>query len=177
MAKQLAFMTYGRLLEPFGHVAVQGFVDRVPSVYAAADQMPGFVARSERSLETYEHSWGPIEAPDCWCGIVDDRIASTLSIWEDIESVAAYAYHGAHGEAMKFRKDWFEHNGLPEQVAWWLEDGEIPTWKNAAERMDLLHANGPTAQAFNLKQPFDSDGKPYKIDTIKVREKAELAKS
>ncbi len=173
MAKQLAFMTFGRLLEPFGHTTVQGFVDRVPTVYAAADSLPGFVARSERSLDDYSHSWGPIVAPQCWGGEVDSHVASTLSVWESLESVAAFAYHGAHGEAMKLRKEWFQQPGLPEQVAWWIEEGEAPTWQEAAIRMDRLHDHGPTPEAFNLKQAFDSEGKPYRLDNTAVRDIAQ----
>jgi len=175
MAHKLAFMTFGHLLEEFGHPKVQGFVDRVPAVYDAADATPGFVDRSKRSLEDYSHSWGSIVTPKCWGGETSLKTASTLSIWDDIESVAAFAYHGAHGDAMKKRNDWFEHPGLPEHVAWWVEDVDSVNWQTAADRMDHLHDYGSTAHAFSLRSPFDALGRPYKIDTGLVRTKAATA--
>lgn len=171
MAKKLAFMTYGHLKEEFRHPVVQGFVDRVPGVYDSADNSKGFVPRSERGLSSLGHSWGPIIAPKCWCGEVTRRTASTLSLWDDIESVAAYAYHGAHGEAMKLRTDWFEHPGLPEHVAWWIEEGGAPSWQMAADAMDRLYELGPTPEAFSLHKTFGPDGEPYRLDTSVIKSK------
>ena len=167
-------MTYGHLKEDFGHPIVQGFVDRVPNVYQNADNSDGFVARSERNLETLDQSWGPIIAPKCWGGEVTRRTASTLSLWADIESVAAFAYHGAHGDAMKLRTEWFEHPGLPEHVAWWLDEDENPNWQMAADAMDRLHELGPTPEAFSLRKAFGPGGEPYRLDTSAVRTKAEI---
>lgn len=172
MAKRLAFMTFGTLLEEFGHPVVQEFIDRVPGVYDAADRTPGFVDRSKRSLEDYSHSWGEIVAPQCWGGVTSMKTAATLSIWDDIESVAAFAYHGPHGDAMKKRHEWFEHPGLPEHVGWWIEGESDVNWQEAANRMDHLYDHGSTAHAFNLRKPFGPDGEPYQIDTSVVRAKA-----
>jgi len=60
MSHKLAFMTVGILREPVGHEQVQGFVDRVPSVYQSADESHGFHARSIRDQGTYLHSWGEV---------------------------------------------------------------------------------------------------------------------
>jgi hypothetical protein len=173
--KKLAFMTYGTLLEEFGHPTVQGFIDRVSGVYDAADATPGFVDRSERNLETLGHSWGEIVTPKCWGGVTTRKTASTLSLWDDIESVAAFSYHGKHGEAMKLRNDWFEHPGLPEHVGWWVDEDETVNWQTAADRMDHLHEHGPTAHAFTLRAPFGADGNPCRIDTTLVRSKRSVA--
>ncbi|MBS1707579.1 MAG: DUF3291 domain-containing protein [Armatimonadetes bacterium] len=171
MPKRLAFMTFGHLLAEFGHPKVQEFVDRVPGVYAAADSMEGFVGRSVRSMEDFSHSWGPIVAPKCWGGETTGRTAATLSLWDDIESVAAFAYHGPHGDAMKKRHEWFEHPGLPEHVGWWVEDTAEINWQQAADRMDHLHDHGSTAHAFNLRKPFGPDDQPYQLDTTVIRAK------
>lgn len=172
MAKKLAFMTYGHLLADRGDPQVQGFVERVPGVYAAAEGSSGFRARSERSDTDPSHSWGPIVAPKCWGGQASSITASTLSLWDDIESVAAFAYHGAHGEAMKLRNEWFVHKGLPEHVGWWVDEGEPIDWQSAADKMDLLHELGSTPEAFSLRKPFDSAGEPYRLDPALVRSKA-----
>lgn len=175
MAKRLAFMTYGELLAPFGDELVQPFVDRVPAVYDAASATPGFIDRSHRNLGDYSHSWGEIVSPRCWGGVASRTTAATLSIWEDLESVTAFAYHGHHGEAMKHRNDWFTHPGLPEHVGWWIDENEPVTFELAAARMDHLFDNGSSPFAFSLRQPFSADGQPVKINPERVREKAAAA--
>ncbi len=172
MPKKLAFLTVGVLHEPVSHPRSQGFMDRVPSVYAAADQSHGFIARSIRDLQTFEHSWGPVRIPRCFSHVQDlNRLPTTLSIWDDLESVAAYAYSGAHGEAMTKRKDWFESHPNPTHVAWWIDEGHRIDWNEACERLDHLHEHGPTAKAFNFSNPFDADGRPRPMDPAVVRAK------
>lgn len=165
-------MTYGQLLEEFGHPTVQGFVDRVPGVFKSADSTPGFVGRSERNLENSSQCWGDVVTPKCWGGVTTLKSAATLSLWDDLEAVTAFAYHGAHGEAMKLRNDWFEHPGLPEHVAWWIDEGEPVDWQMAADRMDHLHTHGSTAHAFSLRVPFNPAGEPSRVDAARVRQKA-----
>ncbi len=172
MPRKLAFMTIGILKAPVGEAEVQGFVDRIPSVYGAAEATHGFIARSVRNVETWEHSWGQVEAPSCYPPLENEnQLAMTLSLWQDLESVAAFAYHGAHSEALSKRKEWFQALGLPNYVAWWVEDGHKIDWKQGGERMDHLHAHGPTAFAFNLTAPFDADGNPCKLNRQAIVEK------
>ena len=89
MAARIAFFTFGVLKEPAGHEAVQGFIDRIAGVYDHMDGSEGFFARSQRNVETWEHSWGPMVIPGCAPeGMGLDRIAMTLSTWRDVKSVA-----------------------------------------------------------------------------------------
>lgn len=164
-------MTIGQLHEPFHHPASKGFVDRAPGVYEAAGNSPGFISRSFRNFETLSHSWGPVNHPKCFGGETDShRLPSTLSIWEDLESVAAFAYSGVHGEALSKRKEWFASTGKPTYVAFWVgDDVESVDWQEAADRLDYLHEHGSTAHAFNFKQPFDADGNPMTLDRDKMR--------
>lgn len=172
MSKKLAFMTIGILNEPFGQPGSQGFVDRVPGVFAAADAAEGFVARSIRDMATYQRSWGEVEIPECFSQIDDPlRLPSTLSLWDDIESVAAYAYNGAHGEALSKRKEWFQSHGAPLYVAWWVEGAEKIEPSDARSRIDHLHKHGPTPFAFDFKRPFDAEGNPYTMDRARIRAK------
>lgn len=175
MAKKLAFMTVGSLLEPMGHPVTQGFMDRISVVFSSADASDGFVARSERDLQTLEHSWGPLAFPKCFGPDANPaQTPTTLSLWNDLESVAAFAYHGAHGEALSKRKEWFAQHDQPTYVAWWVEEGHPIDWKEAAERLDHLHEHGPTAFAFNMMKPFDATGNPKQLDAKLVRSKIEL---
>ncbi len=171
---KLAFLTVGILHEAVGSPRVQGFVDRIPSVYDAADRSDGFDSRSIRDVNTWLHSWGPVVLPACYGSVdSDSRVAMTLSLWRDLESVAAFAYHGAHGEALTNRKEWFENRGLPVYVAWWVPDEEAIDWKEGASRLDHLHAHGPSAVAFNFSKPFDAEGRPSRLDREAVKSKAE----
>jgi len=148
-------------------------IDRVPTVYAAAEKSSGFVARSIRDLQTYAQSWGPIRIPRCLAHVEDvNQMPTTLSIWDDLESVAAFAYHGQHGEAMSKRREWFPVQQHPTYVAWWIDEGHRIDWAEACERVDHLHEHGPTPFAFNFTNPFDADGQPLQMDRSAVREKA-----
>ncbi len=171
MPKKIAFMTVGVLLEPMGHPTVQGFMDRIPAVYGAADGSDGFIARSVRDMETLLHSWGPVIAPKCFGDVDFTEAPSTLSMWDDLESVAAFAYHGAHGEAMAKRKEWFKNNDAPSYVAWWVDSDHVLTYQEGADRLDHLHEHGSTPHAFNFIKPFDADGNPCPIKPDKVRAK------
>jgi hypothetical protein len=176
MPAKLAFMTVGVMREPVGHAQVQGFIDRAPGVYAAADRSDGFHARSIRDYGTWLHSWGEMELPDCYPmpsgGMA--QTAMTLSLWSDLESVAAFSYNGAHAEALKRRREWFDKSAAPEYVAWWVEDDQPIDWKEGKARLDHLHNHGSSAFAFNFKNPFDANGNAYAIDRESVKAKAAM---
>jgi hypothetical protein len=175
---KLAFLTVGVLHDQVGTPRVQGFVDRIPSVYNAVDNSDGFDARSIRDVNTWKHSWGEVVPPNCYRQCHDElRFAMTLSLWTDLESVAAFAYHGPHGEALTKRREWFSDNDLPVYVAWWVPADHAVDWQEAAERLDHLHTNGSTAFAFNFSQPYDPEGNSVRLDSAKVKLKAGMNKS
>ena len=170
---KLAFLTIGVLHEPLGHPRVQGFLDRIPAVFAAAEASSGFVDRASGALTGEEHRWGDPITPRCIeLSPNSMQVPASLSIWDDLESVAAYAYRGAHGEAMSKRKEWFADRDIPSYVAWWVEDDHRITWPEACDRLDHLHEHGPTATAFNFTAPFDPSGQPTRINPTLVRERS-----
>jgi len=161
---RIAFLTLGVLKAPVGDSVVQGFVDRLGDVYAAADGSAGFFDRSVRDIQTWEHSWGPVIAPTCIPkGLALAQLAMTLSLWRDLESVAAFTYHGIHREALAKRGDWFNSGPWPSYVAWWVDGQHQPNWSEAVDRIDHLHAHGPTPKAFSFRQPFDPTGSPIRM--------------
>lgn len=171
VSQKLAFLTVGVLHEVVGNPRVQGFVDRLGDVYQAADTSAGFQARSIRDVNTWAHSWGEMVLPKCYPKVEADQVAMTLSLWDDLESVTAFAHHGAHGEALANRKDWFQSLGLPTYVAWWVSADHQINWAEGAERLDHLHAHGPTAFAFNFVKPFDTAGNPCPLDHAAIQGK------
>ncbi len=164
MPARIAFFTLGVLKAPVGDSAVQGFVDRLGEVYRAAEGSAGFFARSVRNLQTWEHSWGPVIAPQCVpAGLRLTRLAMTLSVWRDLESVAAFTYRGPHAEALSKRGTWFLSGPWPSYVAWWVDEQHQPSWSEAVGRIDRLHTRGATPQAFSFRQSFDSTGAPFQM--------------
>jgi len=165
MADRIAFFTFGVLKEPVGHPDVQEFVDRVENVYASAEASPGFLERSVRNVQTWEHAWGPVVTPRCGPqGLTVDNFAMAFSMWRDLESVAAFAYRGLHGEAMSKRAQWFRSGPWPTYVAWWVSEHHRPSWQEGVDRLDHLHANGPTSTAFTFARPFDQAGAPARLN-------------
>jgi hypothetical protein len=159
MEDRIAFFTLGVLKAPVGDSIVQGFVDRIADVYATAEGSAGFFERSIRDVKTWEHSWGPVIVPKCVpSGLPLNQFAMTLSLWRDLESVAAFAYHGAHREALSRREDWFDSGPWPSYAAWWVSGDHRPIWSEAVDRVDHLHDHGSTRTAFTFRQPFDSTG-------------------
>ena len=169
---QLALMTIGLLRAPWGDPLVRGFEERIDDVFAAAAASPGFVARFD-AVE-----WGALEGgaevvPQAFAAPeIQDRIATTFSVWRDAESAFAFSYRGIHGAALRDRHAWFAKVGAPSHVAWWIGEGHQPTWAEAAARHAELDANGPSARAFDFRSPFDADGHPYAIDREAVRRHA-----
>ena len=172
MAK-LAFFTFGILREAQDHIEVQGFFDQADHNFEIAEQSSGFIARSGYDDEIGRNSWGG-RVCSRFCREDDHGIvARTLSLWEDVESVFAFAYAGAHAEALRRRKHWFLVPEWPTYVAWWVADGHIPDWQEAAARHEHLHDYGSSPYAFDFKQPFGRDGKPVEINRAVVKIKIE----
>ena len=69
--------------------------------------------------------------------------ARTLSLWRDLEAVHAYAYRGFRARALRLRTEWFVKPLWPTYVAWWVTEGEEPTWEDAVARLDYLQDHGP----------------------------------
>jgi hypothetical protein len=159
---RLAFHTFNVLRAPQVHPRVEGFVDRFRPVYDSADHTPGCVAVLHTGADA-EHlrSRAPGRKPNG---------PQTLSIWTDLASVFAFAYSGAHAEALRHRREWFVKADWPIYVAWWVPDDYLPTWAAAHERLEHRHDHGPTPYAFNFRSPFDAAGQPVTIDRPRVEE-------
>ena len=173
MAK-VAFFTFGFLQEAADHPQMETFWGRSPRNFEVAEQSEGFLDRSRPHPETGQYDWGGMEDFQFFREQEYGRERSlwTLSVWEDLESVFAFAYAGIHAEALSHRKEWFLKPEWPTYVAWWVTDEHTPTWREAVERHKHLHEHGPPA-AFDFKPPFGADEKPLELDRTLVRVKME----
>jgi len=162
---RIAFYTFGQLLEAADHPAMLGFVARNDRVFSVAERSLGFIARSGYEGEIGgPPSWGPQVYPRFCVATGDADPLATLSLWEDLESVFAFAYTGAHAEALRRRHEWFCAPRWPSYVAWWVTAGHRPDWDEAAGRLERLHGYGPGPRAFDFKRAFGPDGKPAVLD-------------
>lgn len=171
---KIAFTTLGVLVDNWDQPQVKGFVDRVPDTFMAAESGAGFLDRAGRyGIGVPVTDWGEIDPPGFLNPEQHPRVAATLSVWEDLESVFAFAYAGVHGESLRHRKEWFTEPQWPTYAAWWIEDDRTPDWQEVKTRLETLHEKGSTPQAFTLKQPYGPDGVAVAIVHARVKEKIE----
>ena len=144
MNYHLAQLNIAQFRLPQKHPVNADFVANLDRVNAIAESQQGFVWR----LVGDGNDATDIQAFD------DPNILVNLSVWTDIESLAAFAYrNSAHKEIMRRRNEWFDKMEFY-LVLWWIEEGHIPTLTEAKERLNLLEANGPSEKAFTFKQSF-----------------------
>jgi hypothetical protein len=171
----LAFTTFAILRAPLGDAQVQGFFDRLPAAFGAADAAEGFVDRSSRDPVTLKHAWGDYVPARFFDPARHVGVVFTLSRWRTLEAVHAYAYAGVHGEALRHRLEWFEKPEWPSYAAWWVADDHRPDWVEAKQRLEYLHDHGPSEVAFDLRAPRGPDGAPVTIDRQAARAIVERA--
>ena len=139
----LAQLNIAKMKYPAEAPEMADFTNNLERINALADQSPGFIWR----LQTEEGDATAIDffGPD---------ILVNMSVWLDGESLHDYVYRTSHARIMSRRKEWFERFEDSYTVLWWIPEGHIPTLEEANEKLELLRANGPTAEAFTFKQGF-----------------------
>jgi hypothetical protein len=145
----LAQLNVGRARTPLDSPGMAAFMALLEPINALADRAPGFVWRLKDDEGTGATG---IKLTD------DDQFIVNMSVWESIESLWAFVYHGEHLAVMRRRREWFERHVEPFMVLWWVPAGHIPTTDEAMGRLGLLKAQGPTPEAFSFKARFDPPG-------------------
>jgi hypothetical protein len=160
----LAFMTFAVLKEPYGSPVVQGFVDAVEDTFAEAEKSEGYIAHAVKPVPEKPKfgqvfgAFGELVAPRFYKGgktFGTTTSAETLSLWTGIEPVRRFAYGGLHKNALARRSEWFVKPEWPSYVMWWVPDEHVPSWREASDRLEHLHDQGPTSHAFNFRKAFD----------------------
>lgn len=126
------------------------FVDFLEPVNQFAEESEGFVWRLK---DEEGRSSSFIESP-----FKDEMMAVNVSLWEDLESFKDFVYGSVHSYFLRSKKKWFDMKGPSQFVMWWLPEGEIPTLEMAKEKLDALEQNGPSPEAFSMKQLYDAEG-------------------
>ncbi|KAE9647204.1 DUF3291 domain-containing protein [Pseudomonas sp. PB106] len=118
---------------------MNSFYESTRYVNNLAEQHPGFIWRElNEDQALLDELWGK-------------GYLYTLSVWTSPESLKDFLYKTPHNEFRKRGAEWFLPVSKPRVVMWWVEEGHIPTLKEAHEKIQILYEVGPSYQAFDLK--------------------------
>ena len=119
------------------------FVNGLDRVNALAERSDGFIWRcSDEAMEAAQlDPKGPLGG--------DPRLASTLSVWRDVEALEAFVFGTVHRVFFEKREEWFEPGQGIRMVLWTVPDGHLPSVAEAAERFDRLAREGASPDAFD----------------------------
>lgn len=143
-AHHLAQLNVGRFRGPIDGPVMAGFAALLEPLNALADDAPGFVWR----LQTAAGDAIAVE----WPG--DPTVNVNLSVWTSLQALRDYVYATRHLEALRRRREWFQHLSEHYQVLWWVPAGHLPTVEEAQQRLTHLTTYGPTPEAFTFRTPF-----------------------
>lgn len=163
----LALYTFGVFRERAADPVNDGFKAREPANIAAVEASAGFIARSGYADEPGPESWGEETYPRFYVERGDGWSPATLSLWDGPEAAMAFSYSGIHAEALRHARAWFAERRWPGYVCWWTR--ERPIWRDGARRLERLHDEGASPDAFTFKRPFAPDGEPTVIDRERLQ--------
>jgi hypothetical protein len=148
----LAQINVGRFLHLRDDPANADFMNALDPVNAQADSAPGFVWRLVGDGN---------DATDLVPDSADPQLLVNMSVWTDVEALAAFVYRNSdHLAFMRRRKEWFEKIEIF-MALWWIPVGHIPSVAEGMERVAALRANGPSADVFTFRDTFAApDGTP-----------------
>jgi Domain of unknown function (DUF3291) len=153
----VAQVNIARPREPLTSPLLADFVAALDPINALADASPGFVWR----LQTEEGNATSLRLAG------DDSFIVNLSVWESVEALVDFVFRSAHTDVMRRRRTWFEPLREAYTVLWWVPAGHLPTVPEAAERLALLATQGPSPEAFTLREPYGrpDQGSPSRTAT------------
>lgn len=128
-----------RLRAPKGDPQVQGFFDGIERINALAERSPGFAWRLRDEAADPHH-------PRMIAG--DPLLTVTLSVWESVEAVRAFAFNTVHKRFFARRADWFEPLERPHLAMWPVAPGTRPDLAEGFARLDRLARDGDGPEAF-----------------------------
>lgn len=144
MPWHLAQLNIALPMEPLDAPALADFLASLAPVNAIAEAAPGFVwrLRPEDGDAT------------ALCGLGDDRVVLSLSVWESVLSLADFVYGKQHLAVMRRKRQWFLPMREAYTVLWWVPAGHEVTLEEASEHLAMLDEFGPSPQAFTFRTAF-----------------------
>ena len=144
-AVHLAELNLGILKYDWDDPRVQDFVNGLDLVNGVAKRSPGFVwMMSEAEMEAAQND------PDGPMG-GNPRTASTLSVWEDVESLEHFVWNTVHKQFYDRKGEWYDMGAVLRLAMWWVPAGHRPDMAEAMARFQHLEAHGDSDHAFGWK--------------------------
>ena len=134
----IAQMNWGRMRYPLDDPRMKEFADKLDEVYLLAEKALGFIWRIDgdqllAELSQLGH---------------DDKMSTTVSVWETVEDLRHYTFQGQHGLYLDRTREWFEAVEGPQLVIWTVERDERPGFAEAQKRLEHLKEYGPSDYAY-----------------------------
>ena len=137
----LAEFNFGTLRYDWDDPRVADFADNLDLVNGIAAQASGFVWRMpDDEMEAAQVDLQGVFA--------NPRTASTLSVWEDFESLSNFVWKTVHKRFYNRRTEWYDPEGNGNLVMWWVPVGHHPTVPEGMARFEHMKANGDSDYAF-----------------------------
>ncbi|MEL6099938.1 MAG: DUF3291 domain-containing protein [Pseudomonadota bacterium] len=142
----LAEFNIGTLRYDWDDPRLADFADNLDRVYDIARRSPGYVWHMEdEDMEVAQlDPDGPLGG--------NPRTASTLSVWEDAESLRRFTFDTVHKQFYDRRAEWYDpaEQGM-RLVMWRINPGHRPSILEATERLAHLARHGDTDHAFGWR--------------------------
>lgn len=146
---ELAQLNVAIMKQPLDSPLMADFVADLDRINELAERSPGFVWR----LQTDDGDATGLRP-------LGDMTLVNMSVWRDVESLSDYVYRSAHVEIMRRRREWFERMEAAFAVLWWVPRDHRPSVVEAVARLEVLHAKGPTVEAFTFRAAFPPPDAP-----------------
>ena len=138
----LAEFNIGTLKYDWDDPRVADFQNNLDRVYDIARRSPGYIWH----LEGEEMEAAQRDAQGVLGG--NPRTASTLSVWQDAETLGNFVWNTVHKQFYDRKSEWYDPDQGLRLVMWWVPAGHIPTLPEAMERFHHLENHGNSDQAF-----------------------------
>lgn len=149
MRFELAQVNVSRLTAPLDDPRLADFVAALDPVNAAADEASGFVWR----LQTEDGNATAIHAFE-WDTADSSGVIVNMSVWTDVDHLAAFVYGEMHRQILRRRREWFQPMQEAFTACWWIPAGRRPSTDDAEDRVRHLRTHGPTPHAFTLRDHY-----------------------
>lgn len=139
---QLASFNIGVLRYDWDDPRVADFAENIDRVNNIAKRSPGFVwMLDDDAMDAAQND------PEGLLG-GNPRTASTLSVWEDADSLGRFVWTTVHRAFYARRDEWYGPDQGPRLVLWRVAEGHRPTIAEAMDRLQHIDRHGPSAHAF-----------------------------
>lgn len=138
----LAELNWGVLKHDWDDPRVSGFTQAIEAVNAVAARSPGFIWRLDNEAMEAEQ----LDEAGAFGG--HPRVASTLSVWRDAESLRSFVFDTVHKRFLNRGAEWFEPDQRAFMVLWWVPAGTRPTVAEGLDRHRHCSRHGDSDHAF-----------------------------